>query len=72
VNIQPTVVSTDAYRAQRSPLSLGAEQSLVNLFGLIGFSREYVRRAIEDRYLRTPSKRETAHIRLADYFDVRE
>ena len=34
-----------------SPLSLAAEQSLVSRSGLIGFFHDYVRRAVEGRYL---------------------
>ncbi len=54
-----------------SPLSLAAEQSLVKRSGLIDFSHEYFRRAIEDRYLPRGSDRDAAHLRLADYFDTR-
>ena len=54
-----------------SPLSLAAEQSLVNRSGLIGFFHDYLRRAVEDRYLQGGAEREAAHLRLADYFDAR-
>jgi len=57
--------------AHWSPLSLAADQSLVKRSGLIGFSHEYIRRAIEDRYLPSRSERAGAHLRLADYFDAR-
>ncbi len=55
--------------AQWSPLYLAAERSLASRFGLLGFSHDYLRRAVADRYLSRPEDREAAHLRLADYFD---
>jgi len=57
--------------AQWSPLHLAAGRSLTNRDGLIGFSHDYLRRAIRDRYLMTEEARDAAHLRLADYFDPR-
>ena len=38
-------------RAYWSPLYLAAEPSLVNRSGLIGFAHEFIRQAVQDRYL---------------------
>jgi len=59
-------------RAIWSPLYLAAEQSLVNRSGLIGFFHDYFRQAIRNRYLLTEQTQREAHLRLADYFEVRE
>lgn len=57
--------------AQWSPLYLAAEQSLIRRSGLIAFSHDYLRRAVGESYLSAPKQRETAHLRLAGYFDPR-
>ena len=57
--------------ARWSPLHLAAEQSLASRAGLLGFSHDYLRRAVGDRYLPRPEERQAAHLRLADYFDPR-
>jgi tetratricopeptide (TPR) repeat protein len=48
------------------------ENLYVNRSGLIGFAHNYVREAIQDRYLRKEESREDAHERLADYFSELE
>ena len=58
-------------RAHWSPLYLAAEASLVNRSGLIGFFHDYLRQAVEGRYLPTEEDRRQAHLRLADYFGRR-
>jgi tetratricopeptide (TPR) repeat protein len=58
--------------AHWSPLFLAAEASLVNRSGLIGFSHQFIRKAVADRYLATESARRAAHVRLAGYFLGRE
>jgi nephrocystin-3 len=55
-----------------SPLYLAAEQSLVSRAGLLGFSHDYLREAIGDRYLPTEEQQRAAHLRLADYFEARD
>jgi tetratricopeptide (TPR) repeat protein len=59
-------------RAYWSPLHLAAETSLVNRSGLIGFFHDYLRRAVERRYLPTEEDRRQAHLRLAGYFGRQE
>ena len=59
-------------RAPWSQLYLAAEQSLVNRSGLIGFFHDYLRKAVQDRYLPTGDAQTTAHLQLADYFAKRE
>lgn len=59
-------------RAHWSPLFLAAEASLVSRSGLLGFFHDYIRRAVERRYLPDERARRAAHQRLADYFHERE
>jgi len=58
-------------RARWSPLFLAAERSLITRGGLLGFGHDYLRRAIEVRYLASADSRQAAHRRLAEYFNVR-
>ena len=53
-----------------SPLSLAAEKSLVNRSGLFSFFHEYLRMAVEDRYLSSDSACEQSHLRIAEYFII--
>ena len=55
-------------RAHWSPLYLAAEQSLVSRSGLLGFSHDYFRRAVHDRYLPVEHEQRDAHLRLVEYF----
>ena len=59
-------------RAYWSTLYLAAEGSLVDRAGLIDFSHDYLRQAVQDRYLETEADRRDAHRHLADYFADRE
>ena len=59
-------------RAFWSPLYLAAAQSLTNRSGLLGFFHDYLRAAVEHRYLPDERAQRTAHLRLADYFAARE
>ncbi len=59
-------------RAHWSPLFLAADQALVNRSGLIGFSHDYLRQAVEELYLVDEDTRGAAHLRIADYFEGRE
>ncbi|MCL0058864.1 DUF4062 domain-containing protein, partial [Dehalococcoidia bacterium] len=55
-------------KAVWSPLNLAAEHSLINRSGLIGFSHNYFRQAVQSKYLSTEKKQVEAHLRLSDYF----
>jgi tetratricopeptide (TPR) repeat protein len=57
--------------AHWSPLYLAAESSLVNRSGLLAFSHDDMREAVERRYLADAGATEKAHERLADYFESR-
>ncbi len=54
-----------------SPLYLAAQQSLVNRSGLIAFFHDYLRQAVQHRYLATEEGQRAAHLLLADYFEDR-
>lgn len=56
-------------RAIWSPLYLALQESLVSRSGLLAFFHDYLRRAVESRYLEGVTDRQAAHARLADYFD---
>lgn len=51
-----------------SPLHLAAKDSLVNRSGLINFSHDYLRKAVEDRYLSTDEEQCKCHFKIAEYF----
>ena len=59
-------------RAQWSPLYLDMEQALVRRAGLLGFTHDYLRKAVEHRYLDTPAAQREVRLRLADYFASHE
>jgi nephrocystin-3 len=55
------------------PLYLAAEKSLVvNRSGLLNFSHDYLRNAVEKRYLKEEGEEQRYHRLLADYFEKRE
>ncbi len=58
--------------AHWSPLYLAAEPALVSRSGSLGFSHDYLRQAVRQRYLPEEREQEAAHLRLADYFEARE
>ncbi|MBM3269460.1 MAG: DUF4062 domain-containing protein [Candidatus Sericytochromatia bacterium] len=58
-------------QAAWSPLFLAADEALLNRSGLLGFAHDYLRQAVEARYLGRPEDRRDAHLRLADYFASR-
>ena len=66
-----TSLASPLPRAFWSPLYLAAEQSLTNRSGLLDFFHDFLRLAVEHRYLGT-AERQAAHLRLADYFAARE
>ncbi|HGE73204.1 TPA: DUF4062 domain-containing protein, partial [Candidatus Poribacteria bacterium] len=55
-------------RAYWSPLYLASDQSLVSRSGLIGFFHDYLRSAVERKYLKTEDDKRKEHSLLADYF----
>jgi hypothetical protein len=58
-------------RAYWSPLFIAADAALVSRSGLVTFSHDYLRRAVQGRYLPDDADRRSAHMRLADYFALR-
>ncbi|MEK6324073.1 MAG: tetratricopeptide repeat protein [Acidobacteriota bacterium] len=56
-------------RAHWSPLFLAIEPSLMSQSGLINFGHDYLRHAVQNRYVYTYELQKTAHARLADYFE---
>lgn len=55
-----------------SPLFLAAEQALVTRSGYVGFFHDYLRQAVQRRYLPGETEQRGVHLRLADYFADRE
>ena len=55
----------DAYWA---PLYLAMEHSLIEKNGRITFFHDYLRTAVEHRYLPAEESKRSAHLRIADYF----
>jgi len=58
-------------KADWSPLYLAAEESLVNRSGLLSFFHDFMRQAVEVRYLNRKEEKQKVHFRIADYFDRR-
>lgn len=54
------------------PFYLAAGQTLVNRSGVISFSHDYLRRAVEQIYLPAEKNKKETHQRLADYFESTE
>jgi tetratricopeptide (TPR) repeat protein len=52
-----------------APLYLALEQSLFDRGGHLDFFHDYIRQAVEKRYLSTQDEKVEAHIRLANYFE---
>jgi hypothetical protein len=59
-------------RAFWSPLYLAAESSFITRSGVIAFSNEYLRQAVQNRYLLAEEDQRAAHLKLAFYFGRRE
>jgi len=55
-------------QAHWSPLFLAAEQSLTSRGGLLNFFHNYLRQAVQDRYISSETDQRDAHLRLANYF----
>ncbi len=62
----------DIPQAVWSPLYLALANTLVSRGGLLSFFHDYLRQAVESRYLSSPEKQQGWHLRLADYFDKQE
>ena len=45
------------------------EESLVSRSGLLSFFHDFLRKAVEDRYLKEETSKKSFHLRLAEYFE---
>ena len=61
----------DIPQAVWSPLYLALQNALVSRGGLLSFFHDYLKQAVENRYLSSGEK-PSWHLRLADYFDKQE
>ncbi|MBI3259218.1 MAG: tetratricopeptide repeat protein [Ignavibacteriae bacterium] len=61
---------TQARRMELSALLVALEHHLLRRAGLLSFFHQYLRQAIEQRYLSDISDRNNAHLRLARYFET--
>jgi tetratricopeptide (TPR) repeat protein len=59
-------------RGHWSPLYIAADHSLISRSGLITFAHDYLRQAVERKYVATPKEQQAAHLRIADYFTPHE
>ncbi len=55
-----------------SPLHLAAEQSLMSHSGLISFAHDYMRQAVQNKYLSLEEEQKQSHLELAGYFEQKE
>ncbi|OAD21576.1 TPR repeat-containing protein, partial [Candidatus Thiomargarita nelsonii] len=55
-----------------SPLFFALQNALVSRAGLLSFFHDYLRQAVEHRYLPSREKQQRWHLRLADYFEKQE
>jgi nephrocystin-3 len=55
-----------------SPLYLALQNALVSRGGLLSFFHDYLKQAVENRYLSSSEDQQQWHLRLADYFDKQE
>ncbi|MCX6054382.1 MAG: DUF4062 domain-containing protein [Chloroflexi bacterium] len=55
-----------------SPFFLAMDQSFISRGGLIGFYHDYLRQAVEKRYLSADGEKKRAHHRLSNYFESTE
>jgi nephrocystin-3 len=53
-----------------SPLYLATEQNIVSRSGLLSFSHDFFRKAVEQRYLLTPEAKQQIHRILAQHFSA--
>ena len=52
-----------------TPLYYAIENHLVRKGGLLNFSHEFLREAVEQKYLRVDEEKKKAYLRIADYFE---
>ncbi len=52
-----------------SQLHLAVQESLSNTMGYISFFHDFLKRAVENRYMGTPEAGKSVHLRLAVYFE---
>jgi nephrocystin-3 len=55
-----------------SPLYLALQNALVSREGLLSFFHDYLKQAVENRYLSKNKDQQQWHLRLANYFDQQE
>jgi len=55
-----------------SPLRLAADAALVSRSGILSFAHDYLRQAVEARYVQGPDERRAAHLDVANHFSLRE
>jgi ATP-dependent transcriptional regulator len=51
-----------------APLALALENSLFDRGGLLNFFHDFIRQAVEQRYLKNAEEREHVHLRVAEHF----
>ena len=61
---------TGSSRLKLSPLVIALDYHLVRTDGLLGFFHDYLRRAVEKRYLADESRKKQRHMELAGYYEV--
>jgi len=66
------LVITGLPPAAWAPIAIGLQEALVESNGRLVFSHDYLRFAVQDRYLPTEEERRQAHSDLADWFEGRE
>ena len=59
-------------QAYWSPLFLAIEEFLINRSGLISFFHDFMKIAIEERYIKTEAAQKEVHIHIANYFEQHE
>jgi nephrocystin-3 len=62
----------DIPQAVWSPLYLALQNALVSRGGLLSFFHDYLKQAVENRYLSSREDQQQWHLRLANYFDELE
>ncbi|XP_072041437.1 TPR repeat-containing protein DDB_G0287407-like, partial [Amphiura filiformis] len=52
-----------------SPFYLSLDENLVNRNGIVNFFHDYLRQAVESKYLRSPEDKHKGYLMLVDFFD---
>ncbi len=55
-----------------APLALALEGALFDRGGLLNFFHDFIRQAVESRYLPSVAEKNSTHLRVADYFASQE